>query len=121
MEGHFVPNVQNQYKDIAHMIEKDEKKHYCVKNRFCSHAKPRWRVEKGRNVLNKAKEDSKMFLFLISFLFFESHRRAVVAYVKGNRLGVFLGRILRVTRTEPLGGLSYYCLCYVLQFEQPQS
>lgn len=53
LEGHLVLNVQNQYKDIAHMIEKDEKNTLLCKKNLLT--KPCWWVK--RKTLNKAKED----------------------------------------------------------------
>lgn len=64
LEGHVVLNVQNHYKDIAHMIEKKMKKIlYCVRTDFIR--SPNLVGEFKGNILNKAKEDYKVFLFLI--------------------------------------------------------
>lgn len=50
----LVLHVQNQYKDIAHVIEKRWKKLHYVKNWFYSLTKSCWWI---KNILNKAKGD----------------------------------------------------------------
>lgn len=55
----LVLNVQNQYKDIAHMIEKnDEKNTHCIRTDFQPNL-----IGDEKNILNKAKDDLKCFYF----------------------------------------------------------